>query len=704
MQPQGVHDQHHSPRHPGVQAAAPHGGHGVLHPPAGRPSGREYMHREGHAAHDRHAGHSPQMFRNRFWVCLILTLPVLYFSEHIQGWLGYRALQFPGSAWVEPLLSTVIYVYGGGPFVQGAWRELRARAPGMMTLIALAISVAFVYSLAVTLGLPGMSFYWELATLIVVMLLGHWLEMLSIQSASRALEHLAALIPPTAHRVLGDRIEDVPVAQLQENDLVLVRPGEQIPADGVVVEGASSVNEAFLTGESRPVPKSAGDEVIAGAVNGEGALTVRVTRTGEQTTLSQMMRLVHEAQSSRSRFQALADRAAFWLTLIALFGGTVTLGTWLLSRQELAFAVERAVTVLVIACPHALGLAIPLVVVNATSLAASNGILVRNREAFERARDIRIVAFDKTGTLTEGRFGVRAVYAAGLPSEQAFALAAALESLSEHPLGQAIVGEARTRGVHVRSATQFRAVPGWGVEGQLDGRLYRVGRPEWITELGLRFDETLRQGLNEAEARGESVIVLMDEEQVLALFALADHVRESARQAVRQLQEMGLAVVMVTGDAEAVARTVAAELGIERYYARVLPAEKVKIVRTLKAERPVAFVGDGINDAPALLEADLGIAIGAGTNVAIESADLVLVKSDPLDVVRALRLARATYRKMLQNLFWATGYNAVALPLAAGVAYAWGILLSPALGALFMSLSTIIVSINAILLRRLRLA
>lgn len=644
------------------------------------------------------------MFRNRFWVCLILTLPVLYFSEHIQGWLGYRALEFPGSAWVEPLLSTVIYVYGGGPFVQGAWRELQARAPGMMTLIALAISVAFVYSLAVTLGLPGVPFYWELATLIVVMLLGHWLEMLSIQSASRALQHLAALIPPLAHRKVDDRIEDVPVAQLQEDDLILVRPGEQIPADGVVVEGASSVNEAFLTGESRPVPKGVGDEVIAGAVNGEGALIVRVTRTGERTTLSQMMRLVQEAQASRSRFQVLADRAAYWLTLIALSGGTLTLGAWLLFQQDPTFAVERAITVLVIACPHALGLAIPLVVVNATSLAASNGILVRNREAFERARDIRIVAFDKTGTLTEGRFGVRAIYTAALSDEQALALAATLEALSEHPLAQAIVEEAHRRGAHPRAAAEFRAVPGRGVEGRLDGRLYRVGRPEWIAELGLRFDETLRRGMDEAEARGESVIALIDEEQTLALFALADRVRASARQAVRQLQEMGLAVVMVTGDAEAVARTVAAELGIERYYARVLPADKAKIVRTLKAERPVAFVGDGINDAPALLEADLGIAIGAGTNVAIESADLVLVENDPLDVVRALRLAKATYTKMVQNLFWATGYNAVALPLAAGVASAWGILLSPALAALFMSLSTIIVAINAMLLRRLRLA
>jgi Cu2+-exporting ATPase len=699
MPPPNAHERFHdyTPEHPGGHDQPPRSGQAIPQVPAIHPP------RVGHGVHDRHAGHSPAMFRTRFWVCLALTLPVLYFSAHFQQWLGYQAITLPGSTWVEPVLSTIIFGYGGGPFLEGAWRELRGRAPGMMTLIALAISVAFVYSLAVTLGLPGMPFYWELATLIVVMLLGHWLEMLSIQGAGRALEHLAALLPATAHRLLDDRIEDVPVAQLQKNDLILVRPGEQIPADGIVVEGASSVNEAFLTGESRPVPKGVGDEVVAGTVNGEGALTVRVTRTGEGTTLSQILRLVQEAQSSRSRFQALADRAAYWLTLIAITGGTITLGAWLLFAQDPTFAVERAVTVLVIACPHALGLAIPLVIVNATALAASNGILVRNREAFERARDIRIVAFDKTGTLTEGRFGVRAVYTNGIPIEQALALAGTLEALSEHPLARAIVEAAHHRQVQLRSATEFRAIPGQGVEGKIDGQLYRIGQPEWTSELGLRLNGTLQEGLREAEARGESVIALMDEEQTLALFALADRVRESARQAIQLLRAMGLSVVMVTGDAEAVARTVAAELGIERFYARVLPAEKAKIVRKLKAAGPVAFVGDGINDAPALLEADLGIAIGAGTNVAIESADLVLVENDPLDVVRVLHLAQATYSKMLQNLFWATGYNAVALPLAAGVAYAWGILLSPALGALFMSLSTVIVAVNAMLLRRLDL-
>jgi P-type Cu2+ transporter len=659
----------------------------------------------GHAGHDKHAGHTPEMFRDRFWLSLLLTLPILYFDLHFQEWFGYTAPQFPGSHWVQPVLSIVLYWYGGGVFVQGAWRELKARQPGMMTLIGLAISVAFLYSLAVSAGLlRGMPLYWELATLIVIMLLGHWIEMASVQGASRALEHLAALVPATAHRLVGERIEDVPVTELQVNDRVLVRPGEQIPIDGVVLEGASNVNEAFLTGESRPVPKEPGAEVIAGAVNGEGALVVEVRRTGEATTLSQIQRLVAEAQRARSRFQALADRAAYWLTLIALGAGSLTLVAWLLLGFTPEFALTRMVAVMVIACPHALGLAIPLVIVNATALSAQNGILVRNREAFERARDTQVVAFDKTGTLTEGQFGVRAVYVDGLKEEEALRIAIALETRSEHPLAEALVREAEQRRLRTPPAEDVKAVPGRGVEGHLNGALYRVGRPEWAGELGLSLSPPLRRGLDEAEARGESVIALMDSKRVLALFALADRVRASAKAAVAQLQRMQITPVMVTGDAEAVARTVAQELGIERYYARVLPQDKARIVRELKRQGQTSFVGDGINDAPALQEADLGVAIGAGTNVAIESADLVLVESDPLDVVAALRLSRATYRKMVQNLLWATGYNAVALPLAAGVAYAWGILLSPAVGAILMSVSTVIVALNAMLLRRLRLA
>ncbi|BBL83021.1 copper-translocating P-type ATPase [Thermus thermophilus] len=684
MKHENPHHKHSHP-HSEPQHAHPSGGHAA------------------HTGHDKHAGHTPEMFRDRFFVSLLLTLPILYFSEHLQDWFGYRAAQFPGSAWVNPVLGTILYFYGGLVFLKGALGELRERAPGMMTLIALAITAAYGYSLAVSLGLPGTPFYWELATLIDVMLLGHWLEMASVQAASRALEELAKLMPTTAHRITGDRIEDVPVAALKEGDLILVRPGEQVPADGVVEEGASSVNEAFLTGESRPVPKGVGDEVLAGAVNGEGSLKVRVTRTGEATTLSQVMRLVQEAQASRSRFQALADRAAGWLFYIAVALGTLTFLVWIALGRDFNFALSLAVTVLVIACPHALGLAIPLVTVNATALAAKNGILVRNREAFERGREIRFVALDKTGTLTEGRFAVRAVYTHATSKEEALSLAAALEALSEHPLAQAIVEAAEGKGLPRPEVRDFQAVPGKGVEGTLGDKRYRVGRPEWAEELGLEVPEPLKQGLHEAESRGESVVALMDEERVLALLALADRIRPSAKEAIHRLAAMGITPVMVTGDAEAVARTVAQELGLARYYARVLPQDKARIVRELKAKGPTAFVGDGINDAPALLEADLGIAIGAGTNVAIEAADLVLVESDPLDVVRALTLARATYAKMVQNLFWATGYNAIALPLAAGVAYPWGIVLSPAVGALFMSLSTVIVALNAMLLRRVRL-
>lgn len=526
--------------------------------------------------------------------------------------------------------------------------------------------------------------------------------MASVQGASRALEQLAKLMPSVAHRLVGGQLEDVSLEQLREGDLILIRPGEQVPIDGVVVEGTSSANESFLTGESRPVTKQEGDEVVTGAVNGEGALKAQVTRTGENTTLSQMMRLVEEAQNSRSKYQVLADKAAYWLTLIAIGIGTLTFIVWI-SLSDLVFAIGRTVTVLVIACPHALGLAIPLVIVNGTAIAAKNGILVRNREAFERAKTIKSAAFDKTGTLTEGRFGVQQIYTEGLSDENALAIATALESLSEHPLAQAIVEAAKRQRVNPPTVSGFKAVPGKGVEGTIDGRTYRVGRPEWSKELGYYFSPKLEHGLAKAEARGESVIALMVEGKTLALFALADQVRESARKAVRSLEAIGVQVVMITGDAKAVAQAVASDLGIQRYYARVLPQDKVRIVKELKIEGATAFTGDGINDAPALLEANLGIAIGAGTNVAIESADLVLVEDDPLDVGRAIKLGKATNNKMMQNLFWATGYNVVAIPLAAGVAYPFGFVLSPAVGAVFMSLSTVIVALNAITLRRVRL-
>ena len=666
-----------------------------------RPLGtHEHSDHAGHGSHDKHAGHSPEMFKNRFWLSLALSLPVIYYAAFFEDIFGYQAVQFPGSAWVSPVLGIILYFYGGWPFLEGAAHELRARQPGMMTLITLAITVAFGYSLAVTLGLPGMPFYWELATLVVIMLLGHWLEMASVQGASRALEHLASLVPSTAHKLIGEKVEDVSVGELRAGERILIRPGEQVPVDGVVVEGASSLNEAFLTGESRPVSKGVDDEVVAGAVNGEGALTVVVTRTGDETTLSQIQRLVEEAQGSRSRFQNLADRAAGWLFYLALGVGALTFIAWF-AVTDLQMAITRAVTVLVIACPHALGLAIPLVTVNATAMSAKNGILVRNREAFERARDLRIVAFAKTGTLTEGAFGVRQVYTQELSEGEALRLAAGLEARSEHPLGRAITDEAERRGVALPSVQDFEVAAGQGVGGTLEGRAYRIGRAEWAE--GLAFPEPLRAGLDEAEARGESVIVLMDDRTVLALFALADRVRSSAKEAVQQLQKLGVQPVMITGDAEAVAATVAHELGLKRFHARVLPQDKADIVRKLKEEGHTAFVGDGINDAPALLGADLGVAIGAGTDVAIESADLVLVEDEPLDVVAALKLSKATYGKMIQNLFWATGYNAVALPLAAGVLAYWGVLLSPAVGAVLMSLSTVIVAVNATLLRRVKL-
>ncbi|MGV2827877.1 heavy metal translocating P-type ATPase [Myxosarcina sp. GI1(2024)] len=663
---------------------------------------RERDGHHGHGGHDKHAGHNPEIFKRRFFICLILTLPVLYFSSQLQSWLGYQAIEFPGSNWISPVLGIIIYFYGGWVFLKGAWHELRSQI-GMMTLIALAITVAFVYSLAVTLGLRGEPFYWELVTLVDIMLLGHWVEMASVQGASQALESLKELVPAQAHLLRNGKVEDIPVSEVTAEDIILIRPGEQIPNDGEVIEGATEVDEAFLTGESRPIPKQEGDEVVAGSVNNAGSVKVRVTRTGDETTLSQIMRLVEEAQNSRSRYQVLADRTAYWLTLIAIAAGTLTFIVWL-SISDLVFSINRSVTVLVITCPHALGLAIPLVIANSTALAAKNGILVRNRDALERAKDIKTMAFDKTGTLTEGHFGVQKIYVEGMDEDEALAIAAALETSSEHPLGKAIVEAAEFEELELPQMIDFETVTGRGVKGRVNGRTYQVGRPEWIEEQQLYLPNSLQKGLNIADERGESAVVLLDESQAVAVISLADKVRERARETINKLQSENIQPVMITGDAEAVARTVANDLGIDKYYARALPEDKVNIIKQLKQKRPTAFVGDGINDAAALLEANMGLAIGAGTNVAIESADLVLIEDDPLDAVKALNLAKKTYSKMIQNLFWATGYNVIAIPLAAGVAYTWGILLSPAVGALLMSLSTVIVAINAVMLRRAKLA
>ncbi|WP_414565135.1 MULTISPECIES: heavy metal translocating P-type ATPase [unclassified Anabaena] len=662
----------------------------------------EHNEHGGHAEHGKHAGHSPEIFKRRFFICLVLTLPILYFSTQLQDWLNYEAINFPGSEWINPVLAIIIYFYGGWVFLKGAWNELHSKI-GMMTLIALAITVAFVYSLAVSLGLRGMPFYWELATLVDIMLLGHWVEMASVQGASRALENLAELVPSQAHRMTNGKVEDVAVSDIQAEDVILIRPGEQVPNDGIVIEGNTNINESFLTGESRPVSKHEGDEVVAGSVNGEGSVKVKVSRVGGDTTISQIMRLVEEAQGSRSKYQVLADKTAYWLTIIAIAAGSTTFFVWLFI-SDLLFAVNRTVTVLVITCPHALGLAIPLVIANSTNLAAKNGILVRNRDALERAKDIKNMAFDKTGTLTEGRFAVQRVVSDSLDEQQALGIAAALETSSEHPLAKAVVETAERRQLDLPQMTDFKTVTGRGVEGKVNNQTYRIGRPEWVEEQNLTLPSSLRQGLNTADERGESAVVLMTNKSAVAVISMADQVRERAREAVNKLKEKDIQVVMITGDAEAVARAVAQDLGIDRYYGRVLPEDKVSIIKQLKQEGATAFVGDGINDAAALLEANIGIAIGAGTNVAIESADLVLIEDDPLDAVKALNLAQKTYSKMIQNLAWATGYNVIAIPLAAGVLYRWGFLLSPAVGALLMSLSTVIVAINAVMLRRAKLA
>jgi Cu2+-exporting ATPase len=641
--------------------------------------------------------------RRRFWVSLALTVPVLALAETIQRWLGVgEAWAIPGRAYLELALASVIFCYGGWPFLSGFFSELRRREPGMMTLIAVAISVAYFYSSAVVLGLPGEVFFWELATLIDVMLVGHWIEMRSVMGASRALEELVLLMPAEAHRIGADgRVEEVAVTALRRGDRVLVKPGEKVPTDGVIVAGRTTVNQALLTGESRPVEMGEGDEAIGGAVNGEAAVTLEVRRTGEETYLSQVIALVRAAQESRSRSQDLASRAAQWLTAIALAVGGGTLVAWLVLGQGFNFALERMVTVMVIACPHALGLAVPLVVAVSTALSATHGLLIRDRSAFERARQLGAVVFDKTGTLTAGRFGVTDVILLGGGSEgEVLRLAASLESQSEHPIAAGIVAEAARRGLPLAPVTAFRTIPGKGAEARIEGSEVKAVSPGFLAEQGLAAaDERVRR----VAAEGKTVVFVIADGRVLGALALADVIREESREGLRRLKEMGIKVMMLTGDSTAVARWVAAELDLDDYFAEVLPHEKSAKLKEVKARGlVVAMVGDGVNDAPALVEADVGIAIGAGTDVAIESADIVLVRSDPRDVSAIVVLARATYRKMVQNLWWATGYNVVAIPLAAGVLYRAGIVLTPAVGAVFMSLSTIIVAINAQLLGRLR--
>ena len=666
-------------------------------------------HENRHEAHDKHAGHSVTMFRQKFWISLLLTLPALFWGHMLQNLLGYHAPAFAGARYIAPVFGTLVFWYGGWPFIQGAARELRIRLPGMMTLIALAISVAFVFSAAVTLGYPGMPLWEELATLVTIMLLGHWIEMRSITQAQGALTELAKLLPNTAERITTidgrEQVATVPIAELREGDLVLVRPGARIPADGVVLEGRSAANESMITGESRPVTKAPGDQMIAGTINETGALRGRVTGTGERTALAGIIRLVAQAQSSKSRAQALADRAAFWLTLAALGAGAATFFAWLAAGAEMAYAVERLVTVLVIACPHALGLAVPLVIAISTTLGAQSGLLVRRRRGLEEARLVQVVVFDKTGTLTLGEHRVVAVRAVDSMAEsEALRLAAALERDSEHPVARAVVSSANDRGLAIPRVLDFKAIPGYGVEARLDGRALAVGGPNLLTRYGMAPPPELAGFTETAAAKGQGVIYLLEDGKVIAAFAVADAIRPESPAAVRRLHELGIEVAMLTGDSEAVAATVARELGIDTVFAQVLPDAKAAKIRQLQSEgKRVAMVGDGVNDAPALATADVGVAIGAGTEVAVEAGDVVLVRSDPRDVPRIITLSQVSYRKMQQNLWWAAGYNIVAIPLAAGVLAPEGILLDPAMGAVLMSLSTVIVAVNAQLLRRVRL-
>ncbi len=663
-------------------------------------------HDESSENHDKHAGHSPDMFRQKFWLSLLISIPVVLYSPMIQEWIGFTAPAFPASEWVPALLGTIVFFYGGGVFIKGATSELKQRLPGMMTLISLAIIVAYTYSVATLFLIEGMEFFWELATLITIMLFGHWMEMRSIQSAQGALQELAKLLPDEAELIEGGSTRTVAVSDLKQGDIVLVRPGASIPIDGLVVDGESKVNESMVTGESKPIKKSLDDEVIGGTINGEGSLRVKVTKTGESTMLAGIMRLVAEAQNSKSRSQVLADRAAFYLTYIALSVAAVTFFGWLaFSGQGSDFALERTVTVLIIACPHALGLAIPLVTSISTTLAARNGLLVRDRAALENARNIDVVLFDKTGTLTRGEQGVADIFPAAHTNEgKLLGLAAAVEADSQHPIAQAVVRKAMEEKIKVRKATEFQSLPGKGVKALIDKDVIHVGGPQLLAEQRVDIPNSLLGKIKQAGEEGKTVIYVLKDRDVIGALTFTDEIREESYDAVAQLKKTGVSVAMLTGDSAPVAAWVAKELGIDQYFAEVLPEHKTDTVKRLqKEDKRVAMVGDGVNDAPALVQADIGIAIGAGTDVAIESAGIVLASNDPRSVSKIFRLSKVSFRKMQQNLAWATGYNVLAIPLAAGVLAGFGIILAPAVGAVLMSLSTIIVAINAQFLRKLHL-
>ena len=652
----------------------------------------------GHS-HREHHKQMVQDFKFRFWWVLALTIPIMALSPMIQTFIGVE-WRFTGDSWILAALSTVVYFFGGWPFLSGLYDELKQKQPGMMTLIGLAISIAYLYSTAVVFGFEGDLLYWELSTLVGIMLLGHWIEMRSVLSASSALEELAELLPGKAHRVKEDgSTEDVPVDELEQGDKVLIKPGEKIPADGDVVKGESSVNEAMLTGESKPVDKSEGDEVIGGSVNEKGSLTIEISKTGDDSFLSQVMNLVEEAQQSKSRTQDLANRAAFWLTIVAITAGLLTFGAWIFfTGQSFDFAMNRTVAVMVITCPHALGLAIPLVVSRSTSIAATNGFLIRDRAAFEQARNLDAVIFDKTGTLTEGTFTVTDIlnFNDQFSDDEVLKYAASLEKNSEHPLAKGILEKAddtpNDRG-GLWEPDEFDSITGKGIQGKVNGKSVKVVSPGFVKEQEMDYP---KDEVEEISSQGKTVVFVIIDDQLAGAIALGDQIRESSKNAINVLHEMGIECIMLTGDNQQTAEYVAKELDIDQVFAEVLPDEKADKVTEVQGQgKLVAMTGDGVNDAPALATADIGIAIGAGSDVAVETGDIVLVRDNPEDVTALIKLSKATYSKMVQNLWWASGYNIGAIPLAAGVLYAWGIILSPAVGAILMSLSTVIVAVNA---------
>lgn len=679
-------DLEHDSKHGQVQHAAHHTEH------------------EMHGGHDRHAGHSVAMFRDKFWLSLALTIPVVIWSSEVQHWLGYTAPAFPGSKFIPSILGTIVFLYGGSVFIRGAWGELADRRPGMMTLISLAIVVAFAASFAATLGFFEVDVWWELATLITIMVLGHWLEMKAIAQARGALDALAALLPDIAERVTESGFEKVPLAELLVGDVVLVRPGARVPADGTVIEGTADVDESMITGESRAVSKGPGTNVVAGTVAGGGSLRVRVGAVGEQTALSGIMRMVAAAQASGSRAQALADRAAALLFYVALASGVLTLGYWWLTGDK-EHALTRTATVLIIACPHALGLAIPLVIAISTSLGAQNGLLVKDRLALERARDLDVVIFDKTGTLTRGAPVLSGVISApGVSEQEMLKLTASVEADSEHAIAKAIVSGASRRGVEPKQTTNFEALPGRGARATVNGQSVAVGGPRLLADSKATVTPEVEKAARTWASEGRTVLYVVADSRMVGALAVEDQIRPESAEAIKSLHDLGVSVAMITGDSQAVADSVAKRLGIDEVAAQVLPGDKASAVARFQARgKRVAMVGDGVNDAPALATADVGIAIGAGTDVAVESAGIVLVRSDPRDVVGAIELSRATYQKMVQNLIWATAYNLIAIPVAAGLFIRWRVDLPMSVGAIAMSMSTIIVAMNAQLLRRLKL-